>query len=115
MTILESMLIALVLTLILELFFAALWGIRNRRDILIVILANVMTNPLVNFLHAVFADLIILKGWAMTAATAALEISAVIAEWYVYKKGTEIKKPFLFSLGANAFSFLCGLLINFLG
>ena len=68
--------------------------------------------PLVNVIHSFFAYEPGIDGIAMTLITAVLEIAAVIAEWLVYKSRTDIKKPFLFSLCANGFSFLCGILIN---
>ena len=112
--IIRSMGIALLLTILLEGFFGALWGIKGARHYMIMLLANVLTNPLVNFVHSFCKYELRISGIIMLLITAFLEISAVIAEWQVYRNRTDIKKPFLFSLCANGFSFLCGILINFL-
>lgn len=110
--ILVSMGYALLLTVLLEGLFGVIWGVRGGRNYIIMLLANVMTNPLVNVIHSFFAYELRLGVVAMALITAVLEIAAVIAEWLVYKSRTDIKKPFLFSLCANGFSFLCGIIIN---
>ena len=49
------------------------------------------------------------------AVTAALEVSAVIVEWLYYRACSEqLKKPLLFALLANAFSYGMGCVINLL-
>ena len=106
--------IALLLTILLEGLFGAVWGVKGGRNYIIMLLANLLTNPLVNAIHIYFAYEMKLDGLAMAIITVLLEIAAVIAEWLVYKSRTDIKKPFLFSLSANGFSFLCGILINLL-
>ena len=104
--------IALLLTIFLEGLFGAVWGVKGGRNYIIMLLANLLTNPLVNAIHIYFAYELRLDGLAMAIITALLEIAAVTVEWLVYKSRTDIKKPFLFSLCANCFSFLCGILIN---
>lgn len=106
--------IALLLTILLEGLFGAVWGVRGGRNFIIMLLANLLTNPLVNVIHSFFAYEIRLDGVAMAIITAFLEIAAVTLEWLVYKSRTDIKKPFLFSLCANGFSFFCGVIINLL-
>ena len=110
--ILVSMGYALLLTVLLEGLFGVIWGVSGGRNYIIMLLANVMTNPLVNVIHSFFAYELGIDGVAMVLITAVLEFAAVIAEWLVYKSRTDIKKPFLFSLCANGFSFLCGIFIN---
>lgn len=114
LAIIKSMGIALLLTILLEGLFGAIWGVKGGRSFVIMLLANLLTNPLVNVIHIYFAYELRLDGFIMIIITALLEITAVIAEWLVYKSRTDIKKPFLFSLCANGFSFLCGILINLL-
>lgn len=114
LAIIKSMGIALLLTILLEGLFGAIWGVKGGRNYIIMLLANLLTNPLVNIIHIYFAYEMKLDGLAMVIITALLEISAVTLEWLVYKSRTDIKKPFLFSLSANGFSFLCGILINLL-
>lgn len=110
--ILVSMGFALLLTVLLEGLFGLIWGVRGGRNFIIMLLANIMTNPAVNVIHSFCAYELRLDGVAMVLITAVLEIAAVIAEWLVYKSRTDIKNPFLFSLCANGFSFLCGIIIN---
>lgn len=100
--------LALLLTEAIEISICLLWGFRGR-DLLFVLLANVLTNPLVNVLYAgagVFTSI------PPALALAALEGFAVAAEWLVYRFATERKRPFLVSLSANAASFCAGLLIT---
>lgn len=107
--ILLSLGISLFLTLALELAFALVFKVRGKA-LLIVALVNVLTNPAVVILH-----LLLCRHFSLPeiAVVSILEIFAVIAEAAVYKaRCTSIKRTFLFSLGANAFSYLCGVLID---
>lgn len=93
-------LLPLSLTLLLEGAVALVWKLR-KRDWLLFALANVLTNPAVVLLHAMFPG---------PAVTAALELSAVAVEGFCYRRlGHAIRRPWLFSLCANAFSFCLGL------
>ena len=76
MSILTSLLIALGLTLVLELLFALVWGVR-RDGLLLVVLMNVMTNPAVNVLHYIAVYLL---GWPAFGVVPVLELTAVAAE-----------------------------------
>ena len=98
-----SFAISLTLTLLLEGTLALLWGFR-RRDLLLFILANVLTNPPALLLHLLF------RGWAVVAA---VELTAIMIEGLLFARlGERIKRPWLFSLSANAFSFSLGLVID---
>ena len=105
-----ALVISLAATIILESGFFFLVGKRNKKDLLLVVLVNVLTNPIVVLLYwlsVLYTDInsVIVK--------AALEIFAVLVEWYYYKRyAQDIRKPFLFSLAANAFSFAIGVLIQ---
>lgn len=102
--------ISLGLTLLLEALFFLLCGKRDRWDFLLLLLVNVLTNPAVVLLHALAA---LYTAWSLTAVKAVLEILAVLTEGYCYKRyGGNFKRPLLFSLGANAFSFGCGVLLQ---
>jgi len=103
-----SLLLALLLTEAIEVSVCLLWGMR-KRDLLFVLLANVLTNPLVNVLYAIARLKTPLPPALMIAA---LEVSAVAAEWLVYRYAAAAKRPFLVSLTANAASFGAGLLIS---
>ena len=41
-------------------------------------------------------------------------LSAVFIEGVIYRAGTDFRRPMLFSLSANAFSYLIGLALNVL-
>lgn len=95
------------LTLLLELGLALLWRV-DRRDLLAVALANMLTNPIVVLCCHVTA-------WYApgfrTAATLALELGAVLTEGLIYCRRSQIDRPMAFSLWANALSFFTGLLL----
>ena len=110
---LKDLLVALGLTVVLELAFARLWGLRGKRTMGLVVLVNCLTNPLVNL---GYLFLVIFLGWSALPVVAALEAAAVAVEWWWYKNGAgdDIYRPLLFSLCANAFSFSCGILLGLL-
>lgn len=104
--------ISLGLTLVLELLFAIVAGKRGK-DLVLVCLVNIMTNPVVvlsyylavryTAVHPVFVK-------------AVLELLAVAVEAGIYKAcGNGFRRPLLFSLGANMFSFWTGVLISIIG
>ena len=90
------------LTLAIEFPIALLWGAR-RRDLLLCVLVNVLTNPVVVLLYWIFP-----AAWLLLL----LECAAVGTEGLLYRWCAEhIRAPFLLALCANACSFLLGLLI----
>ena len=98
--------ISLALTLILESVFALIWNIKGKRDWLLLLLVNVVTNPIVVTLHFCVSS-----RWSFVLL---LEVSAVLAEWLAYRKwGKTIRPALLFSLCANCFSYFSGLLLNY--
>lgn len=103
--------VSLALTLLFELGFALACGIR-RRDLLLVALANVLTNPVV-----VLTALLCRAYTSLPEAAyvAPMEALAVLTEALVYKKGAEhIRRPLLFSLCANAVSYGLGLALGYI-
>mgnify|MGYP003305704049 CR=1 FL=1 len=103
-----SLALSLGLTLILELGVAAILGIRRARDLLMVTLVNVLTNPIV----VLVLNLALLRGGPSWYLVAALEISAVGVEGLLYRNRLETPwNPFLLSLILNATSFFGGLLL----
>ena len=107
---LSSLAISLALTVLLETGFFLLAGKRHKKDLVLLVLVNVLTNPVV-----------VLSFWLITHYTnwnpylslIPLEVFAVLTEGYYYKKyGKEFRRPFLFSLAANAFSFGLGELLQ---
>lgn len=102
-----SLAISLVLTLMLELGFALLWGV-ERSDLSLVALVNVLTNPVAVLCHTWAA---IYRPTALLWVTLALELGAVGTEGYLYRGRSQIPFPWAFSLCANLFSFTAGLLL----
>ena len=107
---LSSFAFSLVLTLALEAGFFLLVGKRDPKDLLLVLLVNVLTNPAVVLLYW----LAVLSASSYIAIIVAiLEILAVLTEGYCYRKfGHDFQRPYLFSLSANLFSFGVGMLIQ---
>ena len=104
---LKSLAISLVLTLILESIYGLIWNIKRRRDWLRLLLANLVTNPIVVSLYHTISSY-----WPFVAL---LEVCAVLAEWLAYRRWSESIRPaFLFALCANGFSFFGGMLLNYL-
>lgn len=103
---LTKLLLSLALTLVLEGAYGLLWGLKSRRDWLLLLLVNVVTNPIVGLLyHTVSAR------WLFVAV---LEVAVVLVEWMAYRRwGRDTRPPLLFSLCANCFSFFGGLLLNY--
>ena len=97
--------VSLGLTLVLELAYALLWGVRSRRDMLLLLAVNAVTNPPVVALYTGVS--------AHPAFLALLEGGAVAVEGLCYRRFGEHTGPaFLFSLCANCCSFFGGLLLN---
>lgn len=104
--------VSLALTLGFELAFALLWGVRGKRELGLAALVNCLTNPPVVLLHYTAVSL---WRWPEGPVTFVLEAAAVVVEWRCYRAFSEqIKRPFLFALLANLFSFGAGCGINLL-
>jgi len=105
-----SLVVSLVLTVVFELGFFLLAGKRSKKDLLLVVLVNVVTNPVVvlaYWLASFYTDVnhIIVK--------LPLELFAVLTEGYYYKKyGEDFRHPYVFSAAANIFSFGTGVLLQ---
>ena len=103
-----TFMLSLGLTLLLELLVARLCHLRGR-DYLLVILVNILTNPAVVYLDMVCGawmpngrDL-----WQIPLETAAI----LIEGWCYARFARSVRRPWMFALVANAFSYGCGLLI----
>lgn len=107
------MLYCLGCTIVIEGTLAFLWGVRKAADQLIVLLVNVLTNPLL-----VSLGYLVLFRFGRTGyniATAAMEIAVVFVEGWIYKVFLSRQKhPFLLSLFLNAGSFLIGMGLNYI-
>ncbi len=94
--------ISLGLTLLVEGVFALAWGLRGR-DLLLLALANALTNPLVVLVHG-------LTGWVIVP-----ELWAIGTEWFLYRTlENQLKKPFLFALSANLLSYTVGEILQYI-
>ena len=103
---------SLALTLVLEELFALLWGLRGRRELTVVALVNVLTNPPVVLLYHTAVGL---WGWPAAPVTILLEGAAVAVEWRCYRLcSDQLQRPLLFALLANLFSYGAGCVINLL-
>ena len=86
------------LTLLIELPIAYLWGLR-RRELVTVLMANVMTNPLAVALN--------LCGIPQVP----IELGVVLAEGFAYRLHFD-KRPFSLAIASNAVSWGIGLVLN---
>ena len=111
-----SLALSLLLTVALEIgFFTIARGCRHtahrdKKDFLLVVLVNVLTNPVVALLYWLTA---MYAKWNTIIVLIPLELFAILTEGYYYKKyGSGFRRPYLFSIAANVFSFGTGLLIQ---
>lgn len=105
-----SFLLSLALTLAVELPLAFAFGMR-RRELLIALLVNCMTNPAAMLLALLLRTGTPLPRWAIELP---IEAAVVVIEWLVYRRGTAQKYPLLTSLCLNAVSYGLGLVIGWL-
>lgn len=108
----KLMLRSLICTIIIELVVAIILGIRNKKDILNIVLVNIITNPLVAVIPVYFNFFYSLK--MRNTVLIILEILTLIFEGYIYKKYLNYKKlnPFILSLILNCGSYFIGEVIN---
>ena len=104
----------LVLTIVIELIVALILSVKDKKDILNVILVNVITNPIV-----VMSQILLYIKFGSTIEgiiIIILEILVVFVEGLIYKKVLKYNglNPFFLSLLLNASSFFIGELINIL-
>ena len=102
----KIMIECLLLTIIFELTVSIIIGVRNKKDILNIILVNILTNPLVVTIPVYFNVKYGLL--ERNISLYILEIITVITEGYIYKKVLNYKKinPFVISLVLNLSSYL---------
>lgn len=102
----------LLLTIIIELVVGLILGIRNKKDIINIILVNVITNPIV----VITPIIVYLRfGYKFEIITLIiLEILTVLIEGLIYKKTLKYNKInlILFSLILNICSYSIGEIIN---
>jgi hypothetical protein len=96
---------------VIEAGIAWLFGLRSKNELGTVILINVITNPLLNYLILINSYFHLVNQTGVL--TLALEVCVVFAEWrlllWVLRLGA--KRMLVLSLIMNACSYLAGLLI----
>lgn len=101
-----SLVMSLIFTLIIELFISFLLGVRNKKDIIVVICANVCTNPVI--VHISNCIIYFCSKIVYNNVIIGLEVLAVIVEAVIYKKCLSFGKSqncYIFSLINNIMSF----------
>lgn len=108
----KIMIICLISTLLIECTIAFILGIRNKKDILNVLLVNVLTNPILVASTTLIKVLISIKAYHI--AMPIFEISAFLIEGFIYHKCLTHRKinGFLLSLILNICSYFLGIVIN---
>ncbi len=103
----------LIITIVVECGMAIILGYR-KRDLLNVLLVNVLTNPLLNSLVIYVNVYYGLKWRSITLYT--LEVIALLVEGLIYQKYLEKRKlnGYLLSLILNISSYVIGLIINYI-
>lgn len=107
------MLWGLSLTIIIELSFALLIGVRKNNDILNIIMINCITNPIINYIMMVIVYLFS-NALIIYLCLFFFEIIVMYAEYKFYKKKLKFKKisPLLLSALLNFCSVMLGFIIN---
>ena len=107
--VLTQLAVSLGLTVLFELLFARVCGVRGGRALCTVALVNCLTNPPVVLLSILAEG----RGVPPLAARLLLEAAAVLAEGAIYRGARLTGRPYVFSLGANAFSYCMGALASY--
>ena len=108
MSLFVSLVSALLITLALELVFALVWGLR-KQQLWMVVLMNILTNPAAN---ALYGFMTVYLGWRQVLPTIVLETAVIIVEGLCCRDF--MKKPWLFVILVNLFSYSAGLLLQIL-
>lgn len=104
----EALLPSLLLTELFELPFAWLWGAR-KKELLIVLLMNILTNPLVVMWHY--------STWqfGFLVSTVLPELAAIVTEAFLLQKFTKnTPYPVLLGVMINLFSYSIGVVLSVL-
>jgi len=106
------MLKCLLCTIVIETVIALICGVRKKKDILNVVLVNILTNPIVVSLPVLLGYNFGVK-WQITSLII-LEIITLISEGFIYSKVLDFKKinPYVLSIILNLGSYLIGEVIN---
>ncbi len=112
MWLLYTLFISLLLTIIVELLFFILIGIRDKKNLLLACLINMITNPpvvLCYYLISSYTDL------NMYYITIILELGAILTESYYYRTyGSKLKHPYSLAISTNIVSYSIGVIMNYI-
>ena len=97
---------ALGLTLLLELVFALVWGLRKEK-LLMVVLMNILTNPAA---YVLYSFMTVYLGYPKLWPAIVLEAAVITIEGLCCKDF--IERPWIFAAAVNAFSYIAGLLLG---
>jgi len=101
--------LSLLATIVFELAFYLLVGKRNLKDATLVVLVNVITNPVAQLTWWI---LLAFTDWPPLAIKIGIELVVIIWEGFLFGEyGSTIRKPFHFATGINAVSFALGELL----
>lgn len=107
---LETLGLSLVLTIMIEEFFAFLIGIRDKKDLSLLFYVNILTNPMIVLVYYIC---FYYTEWNLTIVTVLLELIAIFIESYYFRVyGKYIHKPLLFAVVINVISFGVGKIIS---
>ena len=111
MTMIQTFTFCLILTIVVELFVARLLGIKNKQELLIIIAAQIFTNPIAVFITSACID------WTADSAqyygcVVAVELTVIIVEGLIYKLKGVSSAPWRLSILCNLASVSVGILIQ---
>lgn len=107
--------VSLIFTIVIELAMVLLLGVSGKKELLLVVLVNVLTNPpavLLNWLCRLYVT-----GYLKMPVQAAIEAAVTAAEAGIYcsfAKDTRfrIRRPVILAITANVCSWLFGLILS---
>ena len=111
---LKMFVVSLLLTQVIELFILFLLREHNKKNVGLMILANILTNPAAVFLATWCTTFT--RGMWQIVIQIPIEILVVLVEAYVYRsfakcEGWNLKKPIRLAIVANTVSWLVGLIL----
>ena len=103
----------LVLTILIEVIISLIIGVRDKKDILFIVLVNIVTNPIITiipFIINLYCGIIMRR-----VVLIILELLTVFVEAIIYRKTLKFNKIncFRLSLILNACSYVIGIMINY--
>ena len=113
-SVIVQMIFNLLMTVLIEVTVALILKVRNGYDIVLIVLINCVTNPILNFLMNGFIYFVSFENLAVNTLLILLEITVIISEGLFFCKNINCGKinPFLFSLILNGSSFATGEIIT---